>query len=166
MPALESGVLAPAINLPFLDGRRFSLKDSLKGGPAVVAFFKVSCPVCQLAFPYLERIFKAYGQGAKVTFVGVSQDSAADTKAFSSEFGISFSMLLDEKSKYPASNAYALTNVPTIFLISADGEIKSSIVGWSKPEMEQLSQKLARLSGQAVQRIFLPGDQVPEYKPG
>jgi peroxiredoxin len=166
MPALESGVLAPQISLSFLDGRRFSLKDSLKGGPVVVAFFKVSCPVCQFAFPYLERMFKAYGQRARVTFVGVSQDNAADTKTFSSEFGISFPMLLDEKGKYPASNAYALTNVPSIFLIAADGEIKSSIVGWSKPGMEQFSQKLARLSGQVVQGIFLAGEEVPEYKPG
>ena len=28
-------------------------------GPVVVAFFKVTCPVCQLTFPFLERIHQA-----------------------------------------------------------------------------------------------------------
>ena len=72
MPALESGVLAPEINLSFLDGKKFSLKEALKHGPVVVAFFKVNCPVCQFAFPYLERIFKAYGASQKFALVGVS----------------------------------------------------------------------------------------------
>lgn len=166
MPALESGVLAPDINLPFLDGRKFSLKDALKHGPVVVAFFKVSCPVCQFAFPYLERIFKAYGQSGTFTLAGVAQDSAADTKAFNSEFGITFPTLLDEKGKYPASNAYGLTNVPTIFLISHAGEIEFSSVAWSKPDMEQLNQKLARVAGLPPEQIFAAGEKIPEYKPG
>jgi cytochrome c biogenesis protein CcmG/thiol:disulfide interchange protein DsbE len=166
MPALESGVLAPEINLTFLDGRKFALRDALKSGPVLAAFFKVSCPVCQLAFPYLERMFKAYGSSGKFTFAGVSQDSAADTKAFKREFGITFPTLLDEKGKYPASNAYGLTNVPTIFLISPDGEIEASIVAWSKPDMDQLNQKLARISGLPAAQIFAAGERIPDYKPG
>jgi peroxiredoxin len=166
MPALESGVLAPEINLAFLDGQKFALRDSLKSGPVVLAFFKVSCPVCQLAFPYLERIFRAYGTSGKFIFAGVSQDGASDTKAFNREFGITFPTLLDEKGKYPASNAYGLTNVPTVFLISPGGEIEASLVSWSKPEMEQLNQKLAEISGLPAAQIFAAGERVPDYKPG
>jgi peroxiredoxin len=166
MPALESGVLAPEINLSFIDGRKFSLKEALKHGPVVTAFFKVSCPVCQLALPYVERIFKAYGQSGKFTLAGVSQDNASDTKAFNREFGLTFPTLLDEKNKYPASNAYGLTNVPTIFLISPAAEIELSIVGWSKPDTELLNQKLAQVSGQAPIQWFAPGEKVPEFKPG
>jgi peroxiredoxin len=166
MPALESGVLAPEINLSFLDGRKFALKDALKSGPVAAAFFKVSCPVCQFAFPYLERLFKGYGSSGKFTFAGISQDSAADTKAFNREFGITFPTLLDEKSKYPASSAYGLTNVPTIFLISREGEIEASIVGWSKPDMEHLNQQLARINGQPPAPLFAPGERIPDYKPG
>lgn len=166
MPALEAGIRAPQINLSFFDGGKFSLQDALQHGPVVAAFFKVSCPVCQFAFPYLERIFRAYGETGKFTLVGVSQDGAADTKAFNREFAITFPTLLDEKGKYPVSNAYGLTNVPTVFLISPGGEIESSSVGWSRADMEQLNQKLARLSGRAPARIFAPGEAIPEYKPG
>jgi peroxiredoxin len=165
MPALESGVRAPEMNLPSLGGAKFSLREALKGGPVVAAFFKVSCPVCQFTLPYLERIFNAYGKSGKFTLVGVSQDGAADTRAFNREFGVTFPVLLDEKG-YPVSKAYGLTNVPTIFLISPEGEIESSMVGWSKPEMEQLNQKLGQMSGQPVVRIFGLGENVPDYKPG
>src|SRR4249920_1721494 len=82
MPALEAGVHAPEIELQYLDGRKFSLKEARKKGPVVAVFFKVSCPVCHMALPYLDRIFRAYEKSGKFTFVGVSQDNAADTKAF------------------------------------------------------------------------------------
>jgi peroxiredoxin len=166
MPALESGVHAPEIELTALDGRKFSLSTARARGPVVVAFFKVSCPVCQLAFPYLERIFKAYSKSGRFTLVGVSQDSAADTTAFNRQFGVTFPVLLDEKSAYPVSNAYGLTNVPTIFVISSQGEIESTTVGWSKSEMAELNRKLAELSNAGPAQIFTPRDNVPEFKPG
>jgi peroxiredoxin len=166
MAALVSGVEAPEINLSYLDGRKFSLAEARKKGPVVAAFFKVSCPVCQLAFPYLERIFKAYNKSSTFTFVGVSQDNAADTKAFNRSFGVTFPVLLDVAGMYPASNAYGLTNVPTVFLISPEGEIEFSSVSWSRSEMEELNRKLARLSNIAPAQIFPPGEKVPEFKPG
>lgn len=166
MPALEAGVQAPEIELQYLDGSKFLLKEARKKGPVVAAFFKVSCPVCQLAFPYLERVFRAYEKGGKFTFVGVSQDNAADTKAFNREFGVTFPVLLDPAGKYPASNAYGLTNVPTVFLISPDGGIEFSSVSWSKADVEELSRRLAKASNATPAQVFHPGEKVPEYKPG
>jgi peroxiredoxin len=166
MPALQAGVKAPEIKLPRLDGRGFSLNQARQRGPVVVAFFKTSCPVCQFAFPYVERIHKAYGKSNKVTVVGVSQDNAKDTVAFNRDFGVSFPSLLDELGKYPASNAYKLTNVPSIFLISPEGEVEASIIGWSKQEMEDLSRRLAELIGEAPVPVMQAGEKVPDYKPG
>jgi peroxiredoxin len=166
MPALEAGVHAPDIELQDTEGGRFSLQEARKRGPVVAAFFKVSCPVCQLALPYLDRIFKAYGKSGKFTFLGVSQDNASDTKAFNRQFGVSFPVLLDPAGKYPASNAYGLTNVPTVFLISPEGEIEFSTVSWSKADVEQLGRRLANISDMPVEPIFRSGEKVPEFKPG
>ena len=165
MPAIGAGVRAPEINLLSVDGRKFASQDALKHGPLVAAFFKVSCPVCQLALPYVERLFRAYGKSGKVTLVGVSQDNAADTKSFNREFGLTFPVLLDAKS-YPVSNAYGLTNVPTVFLISPEGEIELSLVSWSKADMEDLNRRLAEISGVKPAELFHRGDRVPEFKPG
>jgi len=166
MPALEAGVHAPEIELNDLDGRKFSLQEARKKGPVVAAFFKVSCPVCQFTFPFLERIFKAYGKSGKFTFVGISEDNAADTRSFNREFGVTFPVLLDPAGKYPASNAYGLTHVPSVFLISPEGEIESSFVGWSKADTEQLNRMLAGTANATPAQIFPAGESVPEFKPG
>src|SRR5215469_12505215 len=89
MAALSAGVAAPDFTLPTVDGQRVSLEDALKKGPVVLAFFKVSCPVCQYAFPFFERMFQA-NRGAHVTFIGISQDNPKNTQAFLKEFGVSF----------------------------------------------------------------------------
>lgn len=166
MPALEAGVQAPEIELQDLEGKKFSLKEARKSGPVVAIFFKVSCPVCQLAFPYLDRIYKSYAKSGKFTFVGVSQDNAADTKTFNRQYGVTFPVLLDPAGKYPVSNAYGLTNVPTFFLISTEGEIEFASVSWSKADVEQLGRRLANISAMAVEPVFKPGERVAEYKPG
>ena len=166
MPALEAGVAAPEVKSPLLDGREFLLSAARKRGPVVLGFFKVNCPVCQLAFPYLERIHKAYGGSGKFTLAGVSQNDAGDTKSFNRQYGISFPALLDDTKKYPASNAYGLTNVPSVFLVSREGEVEFSTVGWSKRDVEELNRRLAGVIGMPVVPLFKPGEQVPDYKPG
>lgn len=166
MPALQAGVTAPEIRLPLIDGREFSLNQARKRGPVVVAFFKVNCPVCQLAFPYLERIYKAYSGSQKFTFVGVSQNDARDTQDFNRKFGITFPILLDDPRKYPASNAYGLTNVPSIFMVSSEGEVELSSVGWSRQDTEELNRRLAEISGNKPAGLIKAGEQVPDYKPG
>ena len=56
---LEPGSRAPDFRLPQLDGGAVALREILANGPAVIAFFKTTCPVCQLTLPFLERIHKA-----------------------------------------------------------------------------------------------------------
>ncbi len=164
MPALTVGAPAPEINLLSTKGTKFSLQEALKRGPVLAAFFKISCPVCQFTLPYLERIYKAY-PGSAVTIVGVSQDEQNYTEEFAREYGITFPLLLDPVDHYPASNAYDLTNVPSIFFVSA-GEVKLSIVGWDKRDMQRLSAEVARASGVPVQPLFRKGEDVPTSKAG
>jgi peroxiredoxin len=165
MAALANGMKAPEFELKTLDGARFSLNQELARGPVVLAFFKVSCPTCQYAFPYLERLYKAYGQKG-VTLVGVSQNDASETAAFVKDFGVTFSILLDDTHKYPVSNAYGLTNVPTIFWIARDGEIEISSVGWVKPDFEQINRKMAETGKAAPAVMFKPGEEVRDFRAG
>lgn len=165
MPALLAGVQAPDIQLSSLDGPKFSLDAALSKGPVLAAFFKVSCPVCQLAFPFVERLYKGYKASGKLTVIGVSQDGPQDTQAFNREFGVTFPTLLDARG-YPVSNAYGLTNVPTIFLISQQKEIETSIVSWSRADMEELNKTLAGIAGVAAIELFKATDHVSDFKPG
>jgi len=165
MAALTVGEKAPEFELKTLDGKRFSLNEELARGPVALAFFKASCPVCQFAFPYLERLHRAY-RGKGYTLVGVSQNDAKETAAFNKEFGVTFPVLLDELSRYPVSNAYGLTNVPTLFWIAADGEIEVSSVGWLKADFEEVNRRIAEAGKLAAVPLFKPGESVPDFRAG
>jgi len=165
MTALATGTKAPEFELNTANGEKFSLSRKLVDGPVVLAFFKVSCPTCQYALPFLERLYKAYGNNG-VTLVGVSQNDAKDTAAFCREFGITFPMLLDDTRTYPASNAYGLTNVPTIFWIAQDGEIEISSVGWVKSDFEAINRKMAEIGKGAPAAVFQRGEDVRDFKAG
>ena len=165
MAALTAGTSAPDISLPILNGGNFSLPDALKRGPVLAAFFKVSCPVCQYTFPYLERLHKAYGD-RKITIIGVSQNDRQETAAFMKEYGVTFPVVLDDPKAYEVSNAYGLTNVPTMFLIGEDGEIEISSVGWVKKELEDINRRLSDAQKTPLALLFKPKEDVADFRAG
>jgi len=165
MAALTAGSKAPDFELKAMDGRRFVLREELASGPVVLAFFKASCPTCQYAFPFLERLEQAYGhQGVRI--IGVSQNDPKQTAAFTKEFGVTFPVLLDDTDRYPVSNAYGLTNVPTVFWIAQDGDIEVSSVGWVKAEFDDINRKMAGLAKITPAAVFSPGEDVRDFRAG
>jgi peroxiredoxin len=165
MTALAIGAKGPDFELKTLDGKQFALAGELARSPVVLAFFKVSCPTCQYALPFLERLHKAYDQTSAKLF-GISQNDAKDTAKFCKEFGITFPMLLDDTHTYPVSNAYGLTNVPTVFWIAQDGEIEVSSVGWVKADFQDINRRMAEAGKSAPAVVFKPGEDVRDYRAG
>lgn len=165
MAALASGTKAPTFDRKTLDGKPFSLSAALARGPVLLAFFKVSCPVCQYAFPYLERLHKTYRQKG-YTLVGISQNDAKETAAFNKQFGVTLPVLLDDTRSYPVSNAYGLTNVPSLFWIASDGEIEVSSVGWRKADLEEINRKMAEAGQTRPSPVFKAGEEVADFRAG
>ena len=153
---LDPGSRAPDFRLPRLDGGTVALTEILANGPALIVFFKTTCPVCQFTLPFLARI---HAPGT-LSVCAISQDGAEDTRDFNREFGIALPTLLDSgRSGYPVSNAFGISSVPTAFLIDRDGGISRVIEGWNKREIESLG-------GLAGVPVFRQGDNVPEWKAG
>jgi peroxiredoxin len=156
---LETGALAPEFRLRDLDGQDRSLREILVAGPALFAFLKVSCPVCQFTFPFLERLYRQAGK-AVVQFFAVSQDDEESTQEFHRECGVTFPTLLDEEQEgFLVSNAFGITNVPTAFLVEKDGAISWALDGFSKSELEALGRRLEVAT-------FRSDESVPEWKGG
>lgn len=164
MTSLVAGNLAPSFSLKSLDNQTFALPALLERGPVLAAFFKVSCPVCQFTFPFLERLHERYGSG-EVAILGISQDDAKSTKKFAADYGVTFPVILDEDG-YAVSNAYRLTNVPTIFLIDTDGSVKLSSIGFDKKDLEAIAAALAERRRINLAPLFLPDEVIPANKPG
>jgi len=155
---LATGSRAPSLHLKDLKGQEHTLEALLAGGPVLLAFYKESCPVCQLTLPFLERLHQ--GAGGTVQFVAVSQDDVRSAERFNREYGISFTTLLDEsRTGYQASNAFGITHVPSCFLIEKDGTVSWALDGFSKSEIESVGHRV----GVAP---FQPGEYVPEWKAG
>lgn len=166
MAALATGKLAPDFALSTTDGKKVDLGNLLQHGPVVLAFFKASCPVCQFAFPMYERVAKAH-KDSGATFLGISQNKPADAKAFAREYGLTFPIAIDdEANRYAVSNAYGLTNVPTLFYIAPGGEIEVSSVGWSKAEVDEVNAKLAALRHKKPPALWRTGEDVPPFRAG
>lgn len=155
---IERGTAAPDFELAGLDGKRWRLKDSLARGPVLLAFFKVSCTTCQFTFPFLQRLLDGAGAGAP-QLVAITQDDETATRQFEARFGVSMPTVADEPHNWPASNAYRITHVPSIFMVETDGRISQAFDGFNKAEIEKLGERFQSAP-------FRPGEQVPALRPG
>jgi peroxiredoxin len=152
---LDPGTRAPEFRLRRLEGGESRLAE-WTASRVLLVFFKVTCPVCQLTLPFLQRLHAA----SALAICGISQNDERDTREFNTYFGITFPTLLDsEEEDFPASNAYGISSVPTMFLVEPGGQIARVTEGWSKVDMEALG-------ASAGMQLLGAEDDVPAWKAG
>ncbi len=156
---LQPGETAPDFRLKTTEGGTESLMTILRHGPAVVVFFKINCPTCQLAMPFVQRIADGASPGTP-RLIAISQNTRSETLEFLQHFGMRIPTLLDPaKDGYKASNGFRIDHVPTFFSIAPDGIVDRSFTGFVKSELEDLGARF----GVAT---FRPDEKVPLMKPG
>jgi hypothetical protein len=128
--------------------------------PRLLFFYKVTCPVCQMAAPKVENFELGYPGLIR----GVGQDPPDKLVWFSSEHGVTF-RVRDDPSPYPASRAYGIRVVPTLFLIEA-GVIMDVVESWDRDRLNALSQRVASTLGAPYRQISDPSDGLPVFRPG
>ncbi len=145
---------APTFLLPDIDsGERVS--NPWEGGsPTVVAFFKSTCPVCQMVAPKVDALARS---GARVVAIG--EDPAPTLAAYRTHHGQDVPTL-SEPAPYRVSNAYGLATVPTIFLVDGDGVVRDAVAGWDRDGWN----RLAVAAGGAP--VSAAGDGLPPFRPG
>jgi peroxiredoxin len=166
MPALPPGSAAPNFTLKDANGNSHSLAAALTNGPALLVFFKVSCPTCQYGMRYFSRIGEHLAD-TPVTVWAVSQNDPSSSKTFNREFESKLPTLIDsEDAGFVVSNAYGITNVPTAFVISPDGQVKHTSVGWVKAEVEEIAAAMSAAADHPPFIPFKPGEDILAYKGG
>jgi peroxiredoxin len=159
LAALEPGELFPDLELETESGAPFVAGH----GEALYGFFKTTCPTSELTWPYYDRIREIGAKGLR-TFA-VSQDDRAETAEFNRRLNVRLETLYDPPP-WKASSALGLTNVPTFFLVGANGRIRETVVGFQRPRLEELARRAAKVSGRSQARLFRIGEQIPLIVPG
>ncbi len=146
-----------------VDGRLYSTAQARREGLLMLAFYKVTCPVCQFTNPYLEK-FRAYeGKGFQIW--GVSQDDSDETVEYARTYGnVTFPQVLDEGLQ--ATVAYDLVSVPTLYLLDSGDHILWQASGWNREEMNRVSEMIAERLGVPAVKIVEDDDPAPVFRPG
>jgi peroxiredoxin len=156
---LDPGTPFPTIALRDDKG----LAAGIPPGEVLYAFFKTTCPTCELAWPYLDRVWKI-AQGGGLSVLAVSQDDPETTGRFYEDLGVAVPTLYD-RDPWEASEAAGLTAVPAFFVVGKDGVIRDSAVGFQRHKMEEFAELAANRAGRRAV-LFSPGEDVPAMKPG
>lgn len=134
---------------------------SFEDGPFALVFYKVTCPVCQMAAPKVERFESAYPG----RLVAIGQDPAEELEAFGREFAMDVPTRAD-LPPYEVSNAYRIEVVPTLVLVGKDAVVLESVGAWDREGYNRVSARLAELIGAETVAISTPDDGLPSFKPG
>ena len=99
-------------------------------------------------------------KGPALQIFGISQDDPESTREFVDEFGVTFPILFDSaETDYPASNAFHIGHVPSVFLIEPDGMISWTMEGFDEQALEALGVRAGVVT-------FTERDRVPAFKAG
>jgi thiol-disulfide isomerase/thioredoxin len=134
------GRLAPAIDLPRLNGEGNVTLASFRGRPVVVNFFASWCVPCRQEMPALQAVSTQLKD--RVAFMGVNHnDDRAGGLQLLSDTGVRYPTGYDPDGHVAA--AYGLFGMPTTLFIGADGRLLETHTG--QITREQLEQTIARL---------------------
>lgn len=147
--------LAPRAAAPPVPGADFS------SGPTVLFFYKVTCPVCQLAAPKVSVLERAYPGRSR----GVGQDPPEKLAEFAREHALAMPAETDPPP-HALSGAYGIRVVPTAVLVGADGRVDRVVESWDRDGLNDLSRRVAELTGRPYVPVSEASDGLPPFRPG
>lgn len=162
MATLTIGQTAPAFTLRGIDDKQYALNQH-DARLTLVVFFKTTCPTCMLAFPYIEKIQRAY-RDAGLQVWGVSQDARDLSAEFARAYGATFAILTDADLR--VARVYDPEFVPTTFLIDRTGKINDCVIAFNKIELNRVAKVIAEKLDAPAALIAPDDDGNPVFKPG
>jgi len=130
-------------------------------GPVALVFYKVTCPVCQMAAPKIDTMARSYPGRV----VGVGQDPPDELERFGREFRMDIAAVAD-LPPYDVSNAYGIETVPTLFVIDGARVVADAVVSWDRAGYNRASTRLAELLGVEPATVSDSSDGLPPFRPG
>lgn len=150
------GIRNSAIGQPVRD---FSLPDpqgntiafsSLKGKYVLIDFWASWCAPCRKSFPHMREVYQQYkDQNFIIYSISIDKSKADWLKAVGEENN-PWLQSLDNINV--AGSGFAITGVPTTYLISPEGKILMKEIGFDETGNGNIEKKLAALFGGAAKK--------------
>ena len=140
MPSLEMGTPAPDFEAPDVTGNPVKLSD-YRGKYVVLDFWATWCKDCRAEMPDVKQLYDSFGPKG-IEFLGVSFDTdLASLIDYGVEHEIPWMVVCNQIKwkENPISEAYDLHWIPTMFLISPEGNLLG--VTFHAKDMETLLKK-------------------------
>ena len=168
---LQKGDMAPAFELPGIDGRTYGLEDFRGNAGLLVLFMCNHCPYVKARIGEavaLHEEFGLPGQGDRIAFVAINPsdpeypgEGTEASAEFARERGITFPYLYDEDGSM--AKAYGATCTPDPFLFDKDFKLvfHGRLVDALEPQ-EPVSERTMReameslLAGKVIEPWFNP----------
>jgi len=124
---------APDFSLQSLDGKQVSLSN-YRGKPVLLVFWGMGSPQSKQALPEIQKVYKEL-ESSGVVVLGINMDVNNEATAkFVKEHNISFPIVAGSDKTFKTATEYGLRNLPTIFVIGEDGNVKGKIIGQKSAE--------------------------------
>jgi thiol-disulfide isomerase/thioredoxin len=140
---LPDGTMAPALELPRIDGGTASL-GAYRGRPVIVNIWATWCPPCVREMPSLQRVYDRFrDQGLEILAVAVDDvpgERQADGRIqgvvsqFVEQYGLTFPVVVDPTGG--TEDRFGTEFLPTTVLIDRTGRIVTTAIGgreWDEP---------------------------------
>jgi cytochrome c biogenesis protein CcmG, thiol:disulfide interchange protein DsbE len=142
---VEPGRPAPAYEVYSLIGDTLHIAD-YKGSVVVLNVWATWCAPCVREMPALERLHQKLGpRGLEIIAVSVDTTPDADVavRNFRDRFGLTFPLLRDPTGDI--QTAYAVSGLPTTFIIDRRGRIQQKLLGAREWDGEEMVAQLEKL---------------------
>ena len=123
-----SGEAAPSFDLPQLGGGEAVSTQELRGKPTLIYFWAPWCGVCEASSHNVDAVHEAVGDEYNVLSVALEYSDVASVQSFVDRNDAKYPVLLGSSN---VTADYAVGAFPTIYVLSADGEVVSSVVGYT-----------------------------------
>ncbi len=147
---LPSGTMAPDFTVIDTEGREVKLSD-FRGKTVVLDFWATWCIPCIRAMPHVQKTVARAQEDGEVVWLGVCvwDDQALFKRWVSAnDAKYDFVKVFDPAGKNRAtsiaSQLYAVTGIPTLYVIDEEGRIVAGAVGYTGDDDDRLAQALRK----------------------
>ena len=142
--ASDNEMVAPVFTLPAIANTEDAISlDSLLGNVTYLDFWASWCGPCRLSLPALDELYKELrSEGLQVVAISVDVVEE-DSLDFLQRYSVSYPVAIDTTGD--TARSYAVSGMPSGYLIDRTGVIRAVHVGFKRGDEEKLRQEIMEL---------------------